>query len=183
MKTEEYKSLRDEILTHFQISNNFYLSSIIATGAIYGFAFNKDISFAPYIFLIPLLILIPSMFNIAFRSESAIRIGTYIQIFYNEKEKIEGWESRFYKLTHKVKNPYWFTKFGRTLYSSSPFFLSITSLTIFYFRLITVFWHDYLLILLLGVLSLVSFYKMVNVGKKREIYLKYWRNILTEEQS
>jgi hypothetical protein len=181
MDNEEYRALRQEIITHFQISNNFYLSSIVTTGAVYGVAFNQDISFSSYIFLIPLIILIPTMFNLSFRSESAIRIGTYIQVFQDEKEKLGGWETRLYKLTHIIKNPYWYSKLGRTLYSSSPFFLSIISLTIFYLRLIGVSWYDYLIMLFLGTLSIISFFKMISVGERREVYLQHWRDILKDE--
>jgi len=70
MNRDEYNALRAEINTHFQILNQYNLTTLVATAA--GLAVARDFP-SSWFYLVPLLVILPNGFNYASRREAVIR--------------------------------------------------------------------------------------------------------------
>jgi len=105
---EEYKSLREEILTRGRgvaqviITSLIILVPFISTIIVYvtqhsiEMKKNPNILY-PYIFLCPLLIVIPCTFFLISLRKDIYRYGTYIQVFYEEGSDGPKWETMLHK--------------------------------------------------------------------------------------
>jgi len=102
---EEYKALRNEIMFLEKSIGQFFLAAIIADisliSAIGSIFFKLKIEafsiVGAYFFLFPPLILISVLYIISSHRKDIHRIGTYIQVFYEENIFAKGWESRLSK--------------------------------------------------------------------------------------
>ncbi len=92
---DEYKALRDSLLYTLRSRDQFLLSTLVVTAAIWGWAFtnfpNNDPNFH-FIFLLPLAVIIPNMFYYAAQVRTGKKIGSYLHVFH-EIEK-PGWGRR-----------------------------------------------------------------------------------------
>jgi len=177
----EYTALRNEIISNSEIINNYNLSTILASGTVFGFAFSNLISFSPYLFLIPLLFIIPNAFHSTFTTEGIIRIGSYIQVFMYSKSNGKGWESRLTEIS-KYLGPLRFSSYLSRILSWSTYYgLGILSLFAFYINNIFMKWYDWLLIILSFLLLSFAEYRLLTVNKKRKYYLEKWEMIKNNE--
>ena len=91
---EEYKTLRQEILEKFKRKDSFLIYTVIATATIFGFAIEFP---SPYIFLLPLVIIIPLSYSTLGEEKGILHIGTYISLVIESKLKGLQWETYHYK--------------------------------------------------------------------------------------
>ncbi|MDP2754898.1 MAG: hypothetical protein Q8P40_10995 [Nitrospirota bacterium] len=106
---EEYKALRNEILVrgrgigHLLIASLVILVPFISTIILYVMQNSEKMKGDPsllysYIFLFPLLIIIPCAFFIVALRKDIYRYGTYIEIFFEEGSDGPKWETALSKL-------------------------------------------------------------------------------------
>lgn len=178
MQSDEYTALRQEIVTHFQISNQYVLSTLVVTAAI--FAFSRNFS-SHWFFLIPLVVIVPNGLNYAFRTESILRIGTYIQVFGGELTQQYMWESRLDNLTPRLGWWRFDSLFGRFTYSCSFFGLGLVALIAFLVNS-----PKSLPSLVGGAVALAMLlameYRIITVPKRRRQYLILWREMAKDAQ-
>lgn len=178
---EEYKVLRDEIKTHVQLISNYHLAVYTITGIILGLAINTHISL---FFLVPFVILVPASFNHLYHMKCTIRLGSYIQVFFESEETGFLWETRRYKLLFSESN-----KFDRSrkliklIYASSNLFLAIVCVSLFLINC-----NDRIFLIIGVIISfisicllLVSEYMFQNSSEFRKEYIKAWENIKNNE--
>jgi hypothetical protein len=87
---EEYKTLREEILYRGRRKINIVIYTVLATGALLGYAIQNP---SPYVFLIPLAILIPFSYNIKGLANGNLKIATYISVVIESKSDRLNWET------------------------------------------------------------------------------------------
>lgn len=86
-ETEEYSSLRNEILGLISIQNNYIIAMYTITVTILVFGIERK---NEWIFLLPYIILFSFQKNISAKKDAMIRIAAYITVFH---ENGMGWES------------------------------------------------------------------------------------------
>lgn len=91
---EEYKTLRQEILEIDKRKNNLIVYTIIATATIFGFAIEFP---SAYIFLLPLIMVIPLSYKVQSLEDSILHIGTYISVVIEQHTNLQ-WETYLKKL-------------------------------------------------------------------------------------
>ncbi|WP_125143545.1 hypothetical protein [Clostridium transplantifaecale] len=96
---EEYKTLRDEIQSYIDASNQIYMFIFTAVSAIYLLAYyNHDASF----YMITFLVLLLTKCRLIFYHESLIRIGEYIGSCIEPKVPGLNWETKTRGLEYEV---------------------------------------------------------------------------------
>jgi hypothetical protein len=98
---EEYKTLRQEIMENFKRKNSFVIYAIIATATIFGFALEYP---SPFVFLLPLIIIIPLSYRTLAENRAILRIGTYIFVVIESKLENLHWETYNWKRREKPEN-------------------------------------------------------------------------------
>jgi hypothetical protein len=109
-KIDEYNSLRNEILVASQINASITWSVVLASGAILAMG-SSQIGANPYVFLAPLLLIVPAMLTVATNDSGIWRIGSYISVFHENEETELRWETRNWRVVGQQKpthhaNPY-----------------------------------------------------------------------------
>jgi hypothetical protein len=87
---EEYKTLRQEISVLYTRKNSYVIYTVIATATIFGFAIEYP---SPYIFLLPVIVIVPLSYKALGLDGSILHIGTYISIVIESKLKGLNWET------------------------------------------------------------------------------------------
>ena len=102
MKSQEYGYLKQEILDSIGYTKQYRSILYTVIAAILAFAFTQN---EPIIFLIPIVVIIPTYILQANQTRSTLRIGAYIMVFM-EKDK-PGWETRLaeYDAKYSPENP------------------------------------------------------------------------------
>jgi len=185
MKSEEYNALRNELLNYLNALHRTMLFSIISTSSILAILFGLDdgrkLSENPHLFLLPLIVIIPSCFRFSCSRAAVLKISTYIEVFW-EKDK-RGWESRArgFKKNNKLNNINWFIM--QFIYTSvSP---ALGFLCCFLYKNFSKAFSvgDWLLlvvsIVLLGYSEISSI--LPTFKCKRESYVNKWKEILKIE--
>ena len=98
---EEYKSLKSEITENSKAVLSIFLANSIVTTLLFGYALQNG---SGPVFLTPFIILIPSIFFIASRLESTVRISQYLRIFL-EPLLDRSWQARRYELAARDPLP------------------------------------------------------------------------------
>ena len=189
-KLEEYKQLRTEIVLHMQLQCQYTIATISATALPFGIAFaTKNPN--PYLFLAPLSIIFPCIFNNANRSEAILRTGTYIQVFHEADLSILGWETRLYKLPQTLRGTNFIKYIKRFLSTSSVFFIGLLSIALFLVisstRIITQDFRCaspaiYLIAVTLVLLLIYAQIQLLLIPSRRDRYIDAWK-MLREEES
>jgi hypothetical protein len=104
----EYDNLYKEILEN---SNKVYLVlniCIPSTAALLGYIFTIDPSKLPskelglpFLLLLPLAVILPSMIFVSASLNSTVRIATYLRVFYEEEQIDISWQRRMQALREK----------------------------------------------------------------------------------
>jgi len=87
---EEYKTLRQEIMELYKRKNSYVIYTIIATATIFGFAIEYP---SPYIFLLPVIVIIPLSYKSLGLDGSILSVATYISVVIESKLKGLKWET------------------------------------------------------------------------------------------
>jgi len=179
MENQEYRALRDEMHTHFQIASQHYLTTILATGAILSVALSSENS-SPWLVLAPLIVIVPLAFNYAGRSEAITKIDTYIQVFH-EGSGSSGWERRLTQITPKLGRWGFAARLNRFVYTFTFPGLGLLCAVLFASQP-SVPWP---LRLAIGLATLVVFgsveYRLVTVPSRRSLYLQLWTEMANAE--
>ena len=179
MKGEEYRALREEMSTGFQILSQYQLTTIIATGAILSVALSSTKS-SPWLVLAPLTVIVPLAFNYASRSEAFIRIGTYIQVFHEGSGS--GWETRLYQIAPQLGRWGFATKLNRFLYTFTFPGLGLLCVVLFAFQP-SVPWPLRLGVGLAMIVVLVTAeHRLLTAPSRRATYLQLWTEALSRER-
>lgn len=100
--TGEYKFLRTEILQYLEEYQTVRNMMYCVTAAVLGI--NGNTSGSPYIFLLPLLVILPSYIIFYDYWRDIVRAAKYLEIFYEgERQFPYHWETRLGKFSHKCK--------------------------------------------------------------------------------
>lgn len=173
---EEYRALRQEILNAIGYIKNYDMLLYTVTGVILTFAFKQD---EPLIFLIPIVVIIPTYLLSMSQIKSILRIGAYISVFYEDENP--GWEKRLamFDYDFSPKNPsispHVFVTFcsfilclfqlDYTKYKSVFFISRMTSSVVFLF-----------------ICLLIIFTKQVKYREEKMKYICYWKKIKIREK-
>jgi len=87
---EEYKTLRTEIMELHKRKNSYVIYTLISTATILGIAIEY---LSPYIFLLPLIIIIPLSHKTLALDGSILGVGTYISVVIESESKYLQWET------------------------------------------------------------------------------------------
>ncbi|PKB53662.1 hypothetical protein CRH03_25030 [Clostridium sp. HMb25] len=93
---DEYRSLREEIITATNLEKGYEAIMYTVTVAIITYSFSKS---EPLLFLIPTLVILPLFFLGINQSLSVLKVGMYIKVFYENEEPM--WETRLLKYDEK----------------------------------------------------------------------------------
>ena len=74
----------------YKRKDTFVIYTVIATATIFGFAIEYS---SPYIFLLPLIIIIPLSYSTLGQDSGILHIGTYISVVIESKVKGLNWET------------------------------------------------------------------------------------------
>lgn len=91
---EEYKTLRQEIMEMDKRKNNLIVYTVIATATIFGFSIQYP---SPFIFLLPIIIIIPLGYQVLGFQRSILYNGTYISVVIESQIKELQWETHLKK--------------------------------------------------------------------------------------
>lgn len=176
-KSQEYGYLKQEILDSIGYTKQYRSILYTVTAAILTFAFTQK---EPIIFLLPIVVIIPTYLLQAGQTSSTLRIGAYIMVFIETDEP--GWETRLAKYDEKFspENP-----------SVSPhIFISVCCFCLCIFNL------DYsnflsketiirliVAIIYLIVCVIILSVKKVDYGKEKKKYIDEWKEIKGEEKN
>lgn len=99
-KTEEYSSLRNEILGLINIQNSYIIAMYTITVTIFVFGIERK---NEWIFLLPYIIFFSFQRIISAKNDAMVRIAAYISVYLEEGA---GWESRYGKIVERttIKN-------------------------------------------------------------------------------
>lgn len=100
MKSEEYTSLRNEIMQLVNIQNNYIIAMYTITIAILSLAIQQD---NEWLFLLPYIILFSFQRIISVKNDGMLRIAAYIAVFLDEEI---GWEKKYNDIVDALKSPY-----------------------------------------------------------------------------
>jgi hypothetical protein len=181
-RIEEYKSLREEILTHIQISNQYSLTTVLASGAIFGFAIENE---SPLLFLAALAIIVPNTFNFVARVETLFRIGTYLQVFHESTDARLGWETRYGGLGPEHGLSRWGSHLNRLLSTLGYLGLGVTAFALFVRYSEDhgpTFWTLTAIAFLSLVLVLIAELRILRSDSTRGRYLQLWQECLARER-
>lgn len=174
-KKIEYEMLKQEILNADGYIKSYDTLLYTITGVILTFAFTQ---MEPLIFLLPIVVIVPTFLLRMAQTESIMRIGSYILIFI-EGEK-SGWETRLAKFDAKFppRNP-----------NVSPhIFLSVCCLVLFLLRMdytnlyswgfaIRMFVALIFAIICFGII----FLRRVDYKNSKQVYIEQWEEIRKKE--
>ena len=181
MEREEYQALRAETVTHMEICSQYYLMTIMATGAILGVAFALEQP-SSWLVLAPLVVILPNAFNYASRSESITRIGTYIQVFHERANGGSGWETRLYRIASKLGPWAFYATLNRFLYTLVFAGLGLLCIALFLCQP-GVSWSLRLGVGIALVIPLgIAEYRLLVVPSRRQRYLDLWNEALEAEK-
>jgi len=100
--SDEYKSLRDEILMEYQKEVNLTTFVFTATAAIIGYGLTAK---NPWVFLVPLALLTLLLFQLRNSLRSILEISVYIRVFIeSNKDFGQYWETTIDALRDKLRN-------------------------------------------------------------------------------
>ena len=100
---EEFTSIMNEIFVHTKIQGNLIVFSPISSSVILGVGLLKE-DVSAIIFLIPLVILLTSMYWYEYKAISVAKLQTYIQVFLETDNSNLHRMSRYYTFRGKYKH-------------------------------------------------------------------------------
>lgn len=103
---KEYEMLRTEILQNLKEYQSIRNMMYVATVTILGFGIGKQLD--AYIFLLPLIVVLPSYINTMDIWKNIDKIAMYLMVFHEKhKECSYHWETRLFRLTNgPMRNQY-----------------------------------------------------------------------------
>lgn len=103
-KSREYLMMREEILQYLDKYQMVRNMMYIVSATLLGFGI-KDINenIERYIFLLPLIVIIPSYIIAIDYWQCVIKAATYLIVFHEEDGSVFHWESRHFNLTYEIK--------------------------------------------------------------------------------
>src|SRR3989304_2602969 len=100
--SDEYKTLRDEILMEYQREVHMAAFVFTATTLIIGYGINAK---SPFVFLVPLVLLALLLFQLRNAQDSILTISVYIRVFIESKrDSGQHWETTIDTLRDKLRN-------------------------------------------------------------------------------
>lgn len=178
----EYEALRAEQLHNFRSVNQLHALQITATRAFLGVAFSIT-PLNSYIFLLPILFLIPIAYRLLNYALAILRIGTYIEVFIEPKFASFGWEHRVedFRSSRKLNNkPSIFLKVKSavqdyTILTSWVIIVICPSLSYIYWT--DELWYLVVIIALSGTTLIPVSYRLSRLGKIRSEFKERWNRL------
>jgi len=185
----EYRALREEILHNDRLIIEVFTFSIISSGALIGYSTSlfsstdsSSFQYAPFIALIPLIIIIPCTYLLTSLRLQIIRLGSYIRAYIETKLDDLNYEGAVAKLAKSEK--------GSALMKLSMTPISLTYIAIFllcwiiFFAIYPINFGEileaYMLIpIVILIISAIFFfhsqYSFFEIGNKKETFYNQWR--------
>lgn len=187
----EYEALRDEILHNDRLIVEVFTFSVIASGALIGYATSlfgsatsNSLEYRAYFSLAPLIIIIPCSYLLVSLRIQIIRLGSYIRAFIESKLIDLQYEGAVIKLAEKEKSS-WLMRLSLT-----PISLAYTA--IFIICWLTVFFLyspnmsiqiclNSMIPIVLLICSLLLFvpaqFLFIKAGNRKEKFYNYWQDV------
>lgn len=103
MESEEYKIIREEIMFYLDKNQAVRNMMYATTAAFIGFIANASQQSA-FLYLLPLIIIIPSFIVSQDYLDNIYRAATYLKVFYEDDNKTDfRWETRIRKFNNATK--------------------------------------------------------------------------------
>lgn len=101
---KEYQNLRNEITQEINLHNTLLTFTITTTIAIFAFIFAQE-AITPYLFLLPLCIIVPISMRIAYYRTSMAKISAYLIVYIESQIPEINWETRNRTAINKITKP------------------------------------------------------------------------------
>lgn len=175
-KAQGYGYLKQEILDSIGYTKQYRSILYTVTAAILTFAFTQN---EPIIFLLPIVVIIPTYILQANQTRSTLRIGAYIMIFMEKDEP--GWETRLaeYDAKFSPENP---NISPHIFITACCFCLCIFELDYSNFVSRGTIVRLIVAILYLIICTVILGTKKVDYGKEKKKYIDQWTEIKAEEK-
>ncbi len=182
--SDEYKALRDDLLHVLKSRDQFVLSTIVVTAAILGWAFtnnntgNND-TCIPYLFLLPLAVIIPNTFFYAAQVRTGKKIGAYLHVFH-ESDECLGWERR-QRLLKDTKPP----EYLHIWYTSSFTALGLICILLFIMKGNYIQIPGFIFGIIFGLVLALLCWALITLWlsfNQYPQYLKAWKSVKNIEQ-
>ncbi len=178
MADKEYEMLRAEILQYLgeyqEVRNMMY----VVTAALFGFGVYEGhmSDVAPAIFLLPLIVILPTYIIALDYWRGVEKAATYLQVFYEEEEDaVYHWETRTHKL--RIKLP----PIVRVNCQLIPYVVCAVSCLVLYFMNMDIQNCRHWIVGIAALTANVWVWKKVKKSDRQE-YLAEWRRIKKEER-
>lgn len=182
---KEYLMMRQEILQYLgeyqAVRNMMYL----VTATTMGFAFSQGTLKMPFLFLIPLMVILPSYIIATDYWKCVTKASTYLIVFYEqEKDSAFHWESRSTKLGKR------YSFMANMNYQHIPYYVCGGLCLILYFiscwgiRGFTNCWEiiDYVYVLIGTIVAILSVFIFIHYGKVDNMaFCREWMAVKEEE--
>lgn len=176
----EYEVLRREILLNLESYHAIRNMMYAITVTILGIGIEKQAS--PYIFLLPLIVILPSYMIFFEYCKATARAAAYITVFYeSEPDSPIKWDMRARKLNDYMKQPFQSMTCRQTPYwicagvSLGLYFIKILDESVFSAK-----YSDVLLGYFLTMITLIVFMIWRTVDEEK--YLKGWNDVKEAEE-
>lgn len=193
---EEYKQLRSELSDREAAIRRYFLFCIVSTGSIMASAatlfFSKNpsstlssniSSWFPYVFISPIVIILPLSFLMVANRKDIFFIGTYLKVFYDQRNLGTKWETSIEKFYANEERKHSLDGIPRTIFmlvslSYIAFVMAERGLK-GHFEISA--WH--IIIVLIPYLLIVVFWLKFNEipNRLRTKYLNRWNQIINED--
>src|SRR5690242_7834321 len=101
--SDEYQTLRNELLREYEREGNITTLAFTATAAIVGWGFTSQ-GADPIVYLLPLLLLALLLFHLINTLSTILRISVYIRVFIESNKRTgQYWETAISALRHKLR--------------------------------------------------------------------------------
>lgn len=175
-KSREYLMIRDEILQYLDKYQTVRNMMYVVSATLLGFGIKEvNGNIDRYIFLLPLIVIIPSYIIAIDYWECVRKAAAYLIVFHEEEGSVFHWESRSFKLGNEIK----FFKINRQLI---PYYICGITSIILYFVFLGLNNQDRFI----GIgVSSISFIIMLYFRKRLvsfETYIKGWKSVKGKEK-
>ena len=197
---EEYKMLREEINQKIGYQNTLLTFTDTVVVSIISLITGIKGKFPTEMYLMPLVIIVPMMFRVAYYRDAVARIAAYITVFIEPKLLPIQWETRQFSIEKNLEEFDVDERTGKNKKVKKPVFkgkqncydfiiLAIVCYGIFFVQKKQNLFNGFnileyfacFLFLLVEIAIIVFSLKILNISKSRDLWNEYWKKIENKE--
>lgn len=175
---KEYLMLREEILQYLREYQSVRNMMYLVTATTLGFCFGKESNVSSYLFLLPLIVILPSYIIATDYRKNVVRAATYLMVFYEQEEdSIFHWETNLALIKKQCRF------MTGTNYQHIPYYVCGILCIILYFGFLD--WENicYSDVLLGSGVLVISAVIYIYYREVKDDYVNEWKKIKEERNS